>query len=175
MIGVIRILARQQYAGIDEPEVQRGGGRGALTKAATPPPWPARDPSMSSISDIRRARLMVRRRSVSSASSRKNPLRVVPRRPLDIDSPEQIVWKRDHHLGHAGCIPGIARSPPSPSRGSTPVRWAALPRRQLDRGRRGPAPGCVFRKLPGDRRASIVNFLYRCRLGPVTGPPRSQA
>jgi len=85
MVLVVRVLARQQDAGVEQPQVQCSG-LFALTNSATPPPWLVTGPSMASISAIRSARRALFRRKVSSASSRRYPLRVVPRRPASMST-----------------------------------------------------------------------------------------
>jgi hypothetical protein len=91
---VVEVLACRQDAGVEKPEAQRSG-RVALTNSAPPPPWPTSGPSILWISPIRLARQTLRRRKVSSASSRNTPLRVVPRRPASTSTARSRSSGRD--------------------------------------------------------------------------------
>lgn len=84
MVLVRRIIARQQ-AGVEQPQVHCSG-LFALTSSTTPPPWLVIGPPMASISAIRSARRALLRRKLSSASSRRYPLRVVPRRSASMST-----------------------------------------------------------------------------------------
>ena len=85
MVLVLRVLARQQDASVEQPSVQCSGLY-SLTSSATPPPWLLIGPSMPSISAIRSARTALLRHKASSASSRRYALRVVQRRSASMST-----------------------------------------------------------------------------------------